>query len=98
MWRRGGYNAINGVKQHPGIIFMIFNDNIIIKRGFPGCLCVCPCLGLGLAEPWPLWDKVMEGEVTPPYFSLLDVDAPPRYAGTCWFQSKWPNVLAFWSG
>lgn len=27
-------------------------------------VCVCPCLGLGLADPWPLWDKVMEGEVT----------------------------------
>lgn len=26
MWRRGGYNAINGVKQHPGIIFMIYHQ------------------------------------------------------------------------
>lgn len=26
MWRRGRYNAINGVKQHPGIIFMIYHQ------------------------------------------------------------------------
>lgn len=80
------------------MLLMVSNNTLglflwfIIKRGFPGCLCVCPCLGLGLAEPWPLWDKVMEGEVTPPYFSLLDVDAPQ-----CWYLLV-PEQVAECSG
>lgn len=39
-------------------------------------VCVCLGLGVGLDEPWMLWDMVMEGEVHSPYSSPLDLLLP----------------------
>lgn len=59
---------------------------------------VCAWLGLclRLAEPWPLWNMVMEEGVHPPHCSLLATATPHWAASTCWFQGTWLDVLA-WS-